>query len=178
MSRRPLTDCRLKINGNETRAAISLHVGQGGFSLWNDAPGAREYFSDLAPRSSSLCDLLRQQPGRAFEVELPDEKLGWIDEFRGYAAVDMGPHTRRVATLRFGLSPHKGSLTFRFEGIADPVDPGSIFQGSLTTFMRSPYRFEIEFEIAHDDLPTYALDAVMLQAMQAYIEAGLGDEAR
>ena len=83
MSGRPLTDCKLKIDGNEIRAAISLHFGQGGFSLWDDAPGARAHFSDLAPRAASLCDLVQQHAGRAFEVELLDKKLGWIDEFRG-----------------------------------------------------------------------------------------------
>ncbi len=172
MSRRPLTDCRLKIDGSEIRAAISLHFGQGGFSLWDDAPGARAHFSDLAPRSVSLRDLMQLHAGRAFEVDLLDKKLGWIDEFRGYAAADMGPHTRRVASLRFGLSPLRGRLAFRFEGIAGPVDPGSMFQGSLTAFMRSEYRFNIAFEIANDDLQAFEQDAVALQALQTYIESG------
>ena len=47
-----------------------------------------------------------------------------------------------------------------------------MFQGSLTAFMRSEYRFNIAFEIANDDLQAFEQDAVALQALQTYIESG------
>jgi len=168
MSKRPPADCQLTIDGNEIDAVISPYIGRHGFSLWNEALGARAHFNDLAPGAASLLDVLQQQAGKAFVVQLLDKNLGSVDEYRGYAAADMGPHTRRVTSLRFGLSPGNGELTFRFEGTADPVDPASIFQGAPTAFMRSQYRFEIAFVIAHDDLQTYAEDKLPLQALQAY----------
>ncbi len=171
MSKRPPANCRLTIDGNEVEAVVSPHIGQRGFSLWNDALGARAHFNDLAPGSTSLRDVLQQQAGKAFVVQLPDKNLGSIDEYRGYAAADMGPHTRRVTSLRLGLSHDNGRLAFRFEGTAGPVDPGSIFQGASTAFMHSPYRFEIGFEIARDDLPIYVEDQVALEAIQTYVES-------
>ena len=169
MSMAPLKDCKLKINERAIQARLSLHVGKGGFSLWDDGPGAEAHFSDLAPRPESLHDLMQRQAGRDCDVELLDEKLGWIDEFRGYAAADMGPHTRRVTSLRFALAPQKGKLKFRFDGNAGPVDPGSIFQGSLNDFRRSNYRFEVEFEIAYDDLQSCISDPIASEAFRGYI---------
>lgn len=169
MSKRPPSDCRLTIDGNEIEAIISPYIGRHGFSLWNEALGARAHFNDLAPGSASLHDVLLQQAGKPFVVQLSDNRLGSIDEYRGYAAADMGPHTRRVISLGLGMSPDNAILTFRFEGTAGPVDPSSIFQGAPTAFMRSQYRFEIAFEIAYDDLPIYVDDKVALQAMQAYV---------
>jgi hypothetical protein len=168
MSVRTLENCKISIDGHEIRTVVSLYCGQGGFSLWNDAPGAREHFNDLEPRSAALCDILRQQAGPAFEVELLGKRLGSIDEYRGYAAADMGPHTRGITSLRFSLSPRNGRFAFRFDGMAGPVDPGTIFQGELTASMRSPYRFDIAFDIARDELPLFVVDAVALRAIQSY----------
>src|SRR4051812_42042571 len=96
----PAANCRLKIKGRAAQAVISPHVSQSGFLLWNDAPGAREHFN-LEPRPALLRELLLQHAGQPFEVELFEEKLGWVDEYRGYAAADMGPHSRRVLSLTF-----------------------------------------------------------------------------
>ena len=170
MSTRPPANCKLKIDGRDTRVVISPYIGQGGFELSNDALGARENFS-LGPRPATLHEILLRQAGQAFVVELLDGRLGQVDEYRGYAAADMGPHTRRVTSLKFGLAHRGGLFKFRFEGIADPVDRTSIFQGAPTALMRSQYRFDIELEIADDDLQIYVVDAVALQAMQAYAKS-------
>jgi hypothetical protein len=168
MSTRPLEDCKIAIDGREIRTVVSPYYGQFGISLWNDTPGAREHFSDLAPGSAALCDILQQQAGRAFEVDLLDRRLGSVDEYRGYAAADMGPCTRWITSLRFGLAHRNGRFAFRFDGMAGAVDPGTVFQGELTAFKRSSYRFHIAFEIANADLQLYVADAVALQAIQSY----------
>ena len=164
----PAANCRLRINGRATQAVISPHVSQNGFLLWNDAPGAREHFS-LEPCPAVLRDLLLQHAGQSFEVELFEKSLGQVDEYRGYAAADMGPYSRRVLSLTFALSHRSGVIAFRLAGVAGPVDPGWIFQDTETDHTRSGYRFEIEFDIADEVLERHVVDPVALQAIEEYV---------
>ena len=170
MSMRTPANCQLKIDGRATEAVISPYIGQHGFWLWNDALGARAHFS-LAPRPASLHEILRQRAGGAFAIELLDKDLGQVDEYRGYAAVDMGPYTRRVTSLTLGLAHRDGVSKFQLAGIAGPVDPGSIFQGAGTAHTRSQYQFEVEFDIADEALHFYVVDGVALPAIQRYIKS-------
>lgn len=167
---RPPVTCRLIVDGCEVQAKISPYICDYGFWLWNDAPCSNSHYH-LAPLPETLREILLREAGKPFSVDLHSEYLGHVDENRGYAAADMGPYTRPVTSLVFSVGHNEGKSAFRFEGIAGPVAPATIFQGGESPQTRTPFKFAIEFEISDEQQYIYFVDATALQAVQAYVQS-------
>jgi hypothetical protein len=177
MDDRTYVDCILKINGNPRATKIAPYVCEYGFWLSNDAGGSREHFR-LAPLPGALDTLLRAQCGQPFSVDVNDTELGSVDENRGYAANDMGPVTRPIAALTFGLRHADGVSHFQFTGRTGHVDYQTVFAagGLGPAGVDDTYQFEIEFDIRDEDLPIYFVNATALGAVKAYIQASGSSE--
>jgi len=98
---------------------------------------------------------------------------GRINDVGGYAAVDMGPYTRRIHACRLLVQRAESGTRFTLEGETGLLEPDShreiLFPREIEA--RGLYVFKISFVIPDRDLAVYFREAQGLEAMARYVAA-------
>ena len=154
-----LADKRAQMNG-------APYVCKHGFWVWNDGSIGPHFSFALTP--ARLAEILDPRPQQAFEITLSWPDLGTIDDLHGYAAGDVGSHTRSITSLAFGARRLGPATQFRFVGRCGSCDPATIY-GTGDKPQDGGYAFDLSFEMPDADIEPYFVDNSALATMRRYI---------
>jgi len=166
-------DSEVWINQRLTDARLLPSIGAYGISLGNHRGGDGGPHTEVFLPSAHWAGILAPGPAQTIQVNLPQEGLGRINDVGGYAAVDMGPYTRRIHACRLLVQRAESGTRFTLEGETGLLEPDShreiLFPREIEA--RGLYVFKISFVIPDRDLAVYFREAQGLEAMTRYVAA-------
>ncbi len=163
------------VNGALTPSRLVPYIGEFGFWLYNKAGGWGGPHFDIRLLPPTLSLLLTNSGDPSIACPLSGGYLGKVDECSGYAAADIGTHTRHITSASVEIKRHHQKTRFEFSGETGPLD--------LTRYsVRSPegvssdrsrsWTFQIWFEISDESIPEYFKHKEALSSMQKYVGQG------
>ena len=170
MSEKKFVEGEVFINGYKTSAKLSPYICESGFWLWNRAGGFAGPHTDICLSPQDFAAHLSSDVGGEVKVALDGVRLGKIDECSGYAAADVGPHSRRIQECIFSVSRSSRCTRFEFEGQTGYLVPESVSAGGQRFLEQSEkYKFKIWFLIPDQETQFFFKDECALQAINAYV---------
>lgn len=165
-----LVDGEVWINDQKTGAKLSPYISKYGFWLWNRAGGFGGPHTEVNISPDQFASYITSRPNEKIEVVLKGQNLGKIDECSGYAAVDVGPHTRPITRCVFTIARESKKTKFLFEGQTGFLESTSVAGGNEKSLRsRGQYAFKIWFVIPDEDVELHFKDSRALEAMAAYV---------
>jgi hypothetical protein len=174
------------LNGHKTRAVLSPFFGTHQVWLNNEAGGFGGPHTRLELTSEALAKLLltADATGRV-DVTLSHQPvgIGHIDECNGYAAVDVGPHTRLIEQCTLAIARQDGGQGTQFvlEGRTGLLQANSLMLATERhadlIAARGTYQFRIHFVIPDDAIQQHFSDPSAAKAMRSYAQRLRWDNA-
>lgn len=178
---RPSVAGEVWINGRKTPAVMFPFFVTRQLWLNNQAGGFDGPHTRIDLTAEALAKLLHtaDATGRV-EVALSPEHIcsgigiGQIDECNGYAAVDVGPHTRLIeqCTLTIARAPDGQGTHFTLEGHTGLLQPASVSpteRDAQHLAAHGTQQFHIHFRIPDEHIPMHFRDETAASAMRTYV---------
>ena len=179
MTTRPIVQSEVWINGNLLDVKLSPYICEYGLWLHNESGGWGGPHTEINIRPLQLASILEAATDEDFTVELNFPELGKIDECSGYAAADVGPHTRKIKTLRLIVRRERRSTFFHFEGSTGFIEPNSVRSNSKVDWPSfGNYIFSICFAIDNDKFSEHLSGRSTIEAMSSFMSAHIDETAR
>jgi hypothetical protein len=167
MPTRPIVPSDVWINGKHEGVELSPYICECGLWLHNESWGGPHIKITIPP--SKLASILRGATNEEAAVELNLPELGSIDRFSGYAAADLGRHTRNIDALNLTVHREQNSTVFYFQGEAGRTDPGTVGHPCYHSEYLGSYKFSIRFTIDDFSLSEHLGDRETIEAMSSFI---------
>jgi hypothetical protein len=164
------------INGSRTTAKLSPYFCRHGIWLSNRAGGFGGPHTEINLSPEEFSTYLSSSKSNQVKVALDRAGLGKIDECSGYAAADVGAHSRLIETCIFSVSRVNHCTKFSVEGQTGYLVPNSVSGGSdINLISRGKYEFRIWFLIPDHEIELFFKDEGALQAINDYVSRQIPD---
>lgn len=160
------------INGAKTTAELSPYICEYGFWLWNHSGGSGGPHISINIYPAALDAYIGDGAKQIISASIESPNIGQIDECRGYAAADVGLHTRLIEALKMNISRNLRSTKFCFEGKTGMLTHNSVAGGlgDEERRLKGIYSFKVWFVIPDSEMETYFKSHQALAAIRRFAE--------